>query len=236
MEQLNLKAEPRNDKGKGPSGRLRVSGKVPAILYGPEIKGAIPLSLNNKELEAVLHTAAGGNIIVNLNLPGDKKARTVMFKVISRHPLKGTIEHVDFIEVLMDRRVIVEAPIHIVGRAEGLAFGGIVQQETRRIKIECLPAEIPDSLAIDVTPLGIGQSFHVRDIKLPEGIRVIDDPNLTVVSVVAPMAEVAPKTAEEVKAELEKSFEVKEEPKEGEGAVEGKGKEKEKEKEKEKKK
>lgn len=226
MEQLNLKAEPRNGTGKGPSGRLRASGKIPAILYGQEIKGAIPLALDNKELEAILHTAAGGNVIVNLNMAGDKKARTVMFKVISRHPLKGTIEHIDFVEVLMDRKVMVEVPVHIVGKAEGLAFGGILQQETRKIRIECLPTQIPDSIDLDVTPLGITQAFHVRDIKLPEGVRVLDDPVLTVVSVVAPTAEVAPKTAEEVKAELEKSFEVKEEPKKEEEAAEGKEKKK----------
>jgi large subunit ribosomal protein L25 len=213
MEQINLTARQRGETGKCPARRLRSSGGVPGVLYGPAIKGSIPLTLTLKELDRVLHTAAGGNVLVNLAMEGDKKPRTVMFKQVSRHPLRGSVEHVDLIEVLMDKKVTVEVPVHITGKAAGAAFGGIVQQESRKVRIECLPSAIPDSIDLDVTPLGIGQSLHVRDIRLPEGVRAIDEPSMTIVSIVAPTAEVAPKTAEEVEAELAKSFEEKEEPK-----------------------
>lgn len=209
MEQINLTAQARSENGKCPARRLRSAGKVPAILYGKGIKSALSISLDNKELEKVLHTAAGGNVLLNLNLEG--KNRMVMFKEILRHPLKGSILHVDLFEILMDHKLIVEVPIHITGKAEGLAFGGIVQQEARKVKIECFPNSIPDSIDVDVTPLGIGHSFHVSDIKLAEGLRVLDEPAMTIVSVVSPTEEVAPKTAEEVQAELSKSFEEKEE-------------------------
>ncbi|HBG46408.1 MAG TPA: 50S ribosomal protein L25 [Deltaproteobacteria bacterium] len=209
MEQINLAAQQRNERGKGPAGRLRANGMVPGVLYGPGVEGAIAVTIGLKELDKALHTHAGGNVLVNLDIAGDKK-RTVMFKEVLRHPLKRTVEHVDLLEVQMDHKVVVEVPVHLVGKAAGLAFGGIVQHETRKVRLECLPGNIPDSIDVDITPLGVGHSFHVKDISLKEGLVALDEPELTVVSIVAPTAEVAPKTAEEVEAELAKSFEEKE--------------------------
>lgn len=228
MERIALTVKSRSETGKCPAGRLRRAGRVPAVLYGKEMKGALSLSLDNKELEKILHTAAGGNVLVDLNVEGENKTHTAMFKDIMRHPLKGSIQHVDLVEILMNKKIVVEIPVHVIGKAAGIAFGGIIQQEARTIKIECLPAEIPAGVDADVTPLGVGQALHVRDIKLPEGVRVIDELSMTLVSVVAPTMEVAPKTGEEVQAELAKSFEVKEEDKGKEGKEEEKGKGKEK--------
>ncbi|HEY4707624.1 MAG TPA: 50S ribosomal protein L25 [Thermodesulfobacteriota bacterium] len=209
MEQINLSAQQRQEKGKNAARRLRAAGKVPGILYGQGVKGALSVTVDTKELDKALHTHAGGNVLVNLDVTGDK-LHTVMFKEVLRHPLKGTVEHIDLLEVQMDHKIVVDVPVHIVGKAAGLAFGGIVQHETRTLRIECLPADIPDSIEVDITPLAVGHSVHVRDIGLKEGLKVLDEAELTVVSVVAPTAEVAPKTAEEVQAELAKSFEEKE--------------------------
>ncbi len=209
MEQINLSAGTRQKTGKGPAKQLRRAGLVPGILYGGGIKNAIPVNLNNKELEKVLHTAAAGNVLVKLSLEGEGKPRTVMFKEIRRHPLTSSLEHVDLLQVQMDHKVMIEVPLHITGKAAGLALGGIVQQMERKVKVECLPTNIPDSLEVDVTPLSIGQSLHVRDVPLPDGVRILADAGMTVASVVAPTAEAAPKTAEEVQAELAKSFEEK---------------------------
>lgn len=210
MEQINLSAQPRPARGKGPAGRLRREGSVPAILYGAGVEGSIALALSGKELEKVLHTAAGGNVLVNLSLEGDK-TRMVMFKEVSRHPLKGSLQHVDFVEIRMDHKIAVDVPVHLTGKAEGLAFGGIVQQEHRTVRVECFPNKIPDSIDLDITKLGVGQSLHVSDIQVAEGIEFVDAPETTIVSIVSPTAEVAPKTAEEVEAELAKSFAEKEE-------------------------
>ncbi len=222
MERINMQADRRLEVGTHPAKRLRRSGKVPAILYGAGIKEAISLSLGTKELEKALSAASGGNVFVDLSVGGDEaKPRTVMFKTIARHPLSGNILHVDLLEVQMDHRITVDVPIHITGKAQGIALGGILSHETRKVRIECLPAQIPGSIDIDVTPLGISQSFHISDIHLAEGIKILDDPRLTIVSIVAPTIEVAPKTAEEVEAELAESFkeeekeEGKEEKKEG---------------------
>lgn len=221
MEEISISANTREEFGKCPSRRLRRDGRVPAILYGTGIDGAMPLSLDGKQLEKVLHTGAGENVLVNLSLVGSKEERKVMFKEITRHPLMDIIQHVDLLEVVMDKSITVEVPIHVVGKAEGVAMGGILQQETRKVGIECLPGQIPDSLDADVTTLAIGHALHIRDLKLPEGVKVVDDLDLTVVSIVAPVTEVEEKTPEEVEAELAQSFEEKAE----EGAEEEKGSE-----------
>jgi len=210
MEQINLTAQVRVERGNGPAGRLRAAGRVPGVVYGPGVEGAISVAVDGKELDKALHTHAGGNVLVNLEISGDK-SRTVMFKEIERHPLKGTVIHVDLLEVNLNKTVEVEVPVHLTGKAAGLAFGGIVQHETRTLTIECLPSVIPDSIDVDITSLNVGQSIHVKDIKLADGLTAIDDSELTVVSIVSPTAEVAPKTAEEVEAELAKSFAEKEE-------------------------
>jgi large subunit ribosomal protein L25 len=210
MEQLDLVGRKREEFGKGPAGRLRRSGFVPANLYGPSIEKNLPITLKTKEVEKLLQGHSAGNVLVNLDIDGYGK-KTVMFKELQLHPVKGTIEHLDLIEVLMDKKVTVEVPVHIVGKSEGVLIGGILQQESRDIKVECLPSQIPDSIDVDVTQLGIGQSLHISDIALPEGLGALDDPNTTVVSIVAPTIEEVVKTAEEVEAELAESFEEKEE-------------------------
>lgn len=210
MEQINLTASQRAETGKNAARRLRSAGRVPAVIYGASIKGdALSISLNNKELDKILHTAAGGNVLVNLRLDGEAAPRTVMFKEVHLHPLRGSLIHVDMYEVQMDHKITVDVPVHLVGKADGLAFGGIVQVEHRRVRVECFPTQIPDSFELDITPLGVGHSYHVSDIKLAEGVEMLDDPTMTLVSIVSPTAEVAPKTAEEVAAELAKSFEEK---------------------------
>ncbi|MEK6790958.1 MAG: 50S ribosomal protein L25 [Deltaproteobacteria bacterium] len=209
MERINLTAQRRTETGKGPAGRLRKDGNVPAVLYGPGIKAAIPLTLSGKETHKVLHTAAGGNVLVNLTINGEDKPVMAMFKAVSRHPLAASIQHVDFFEIRMDHKIVADVPLRVVGKSVGVALGGILQLEARKVKVECLPANIPDSLDVDVTALAIGSSLHVKDIIFPEGVKAAGDASATIVSVVAPTLEAAPKTAEEVQAELAKSFEEK---------------------------
>lgn len=208
MEQYDLAALIREEFGKGPAGRLRRNGQLPANLYGPNIEKNVPITLKSREVERALHGHAGGNVLIKLDVKGFGK-KTVMFKELQRHPASGDIEHIDLIEVLMGHKVTVEVPIQIVGKSEGVILGGILQQESRKIKFECLPSSIPDSIDVDVTALGIGQSLHIEDIALPGGLISLDDPKATIVSIVAPTVEPEVKTAEEVEAELAESFEEK---------------------------
>ena len=214
MEQIELSAQPRSGVGKEIAKKLRKDGFVPCVLYGPACKEAIPLTVKALELNKTLATGARGNVLVSLKIEGDKKkARIVMFKGLQRDPLKRDIIHADLYELLMEHKVVVDVPIHLTGKAQGVELGGILQHEARTLKIECLPDQIPDKIDVDVTNLTIGHSIHVKDITMPQGLKVLGEPNLTIALITAPTAEVEVKTAEEAKAEIAKSFEVKEEDK-----------------------
>ena len=113
-------------------------------------------------------------------------------------------------EVSMDKAVAVEVPIHIIGKSKGVAEGGLVQHDHRIIKGECLPNSIPASIDVDITELEVGQSLHVKDLDLPEGFKVLEEEEVTIVSVVAPAVEEEEKTAEEMEEELKESFSEKE--------------------------
>ena len=214
MEQIELVAQQRKGIGKETVKKLRKEGLIPCILYGPAFKEAVPLTVTALELSKALSTEAKGNVLVNLKIEGDKKkTRTVMFRGFQRDPLKRNIIHVDLYELLMDHKLVVDVPVHLTGKAQGVALGGILQQESRTLKVECLPNQIPDKIDVDVTSLTIGYSIHVKDITLPQGLKVVGEPNQTIALVAAPTAEVEVKSAEEAKAEIAKSFEVKEEEK-----------------------
>ena len=216
MDVIELKAALREKTGKGNAKRLRSAGSLPAVLYGPAIDNNVSLTLNNKDLELILHHTAGGTLLVNLLVDDAKKPRTVMFKDVVRDPVKDSLLHVDLMEVRMDQAVTVEVPLHIVGKSKGEAEGGVIQHDHRVIKGECLPDKIPGSIDVDVTELDVGQSLHVKDLTLPEGLKVLDDEEMTIVSVVAPTIQEEEKTAEEMEEELAESFGEQE----GEGAAE----------------
>ena len=214
MEQIELVAQQRKGIGKETVKKLRKEGLIPCILYGPAFKEAVPLTVTVLELSKALSTEAKGNVLVNLKIEGDKKkTRTVMFRGFQRDPLKRNIIHVDLYELLMDHKLVVDVPVHLTGKAQGVALGGILQQESRTLKVECLPNQIPDKIDVDVTSLTIGHSIHVKDIALPQGLKVVGEPNQTIALVAAPTAEVEVKSADEAKAEIAKSFEIKEEEK-----------------------
>jgi len=214
MEQIELVAQQRKGIGKETVKKLRKEGLIPCILYGPAFKEAVPLTVTVLELSKALSTEAKSNVLVNLKIEGDKKkTRTVMFRGFQRDPLKRNIIHVDLYELLMDHKLVVDVPVHLTGKAQGVALGGILQQESRTLKVECLPNQIPDKIDVDVTSLTIGHSIHVKDIALPQGLKVVGEPNQTIALVAAPTAEVEVKSADEAKAEIAKSFEIKEEEK-----------------------
>lgn len=210
MEELSLNVWKREDFGKGPVARLRRTGMLPAVLYGPEMKKNLALKIDGKEVDKILHSGGGTNVILKLKIDGSKD-KTAMFKEIQRHPAVGEIQHIDLIEVLMDHKVTVEVPVHVIGLAEGVKLGGIMQQELREVKIECLPGQIPNDFEVDVSELDIGQSLHLSALKLPEGVKMIDEASITIVSIVAPTVVEEPKTAEEIEGEIAESLEEGEE-------------------------
>ncbi len=206
MEQVNLTAWPRQELGKEKNGRLRKEGFVPAVLYGPGIKTTVSLKMSTREVSKALSTHSSGNMFINLAIDGDKKNLTVLIKKLDRHPAKDTLVHIDLINVLMDHEIHAEVPIVLTGKSFGVAQqGGILQQEHRSVKVECLPSALPESIEVDVTSLENGQSYHLKDLTMPEGVKLMEDPELTVVLIAVPRT-VVEKTSEEAEAELAESL------------------------------
>lgn len=198
MADSALDVEIRERKGKGVARQIRGAGKVPAVLYGRG-KPSLAVSLDPRKLERVLRGSdAGLNTLIDLRFHAGEQSgeRVVLVKEIQREPIRGAMLHVDFYEVDLTQTVSVEVPIHLVGKAKGVEFGGVVEHSLREVEIECLPRAIPDSFEADISGMDIGDVLHVRDLPLQEGVSLLSDPELAVVLVATPAAEEAP--AEEV--------------------------------------
>ena len=189
METRELEVQERVKIGKGVARKLRSRGIIPAICYR---KGTapVPLSVDPKRLEKLLHTTAGQNVLIQLQILGtDPRKKTVILKDIQRHPLSGLV-HVDFMEVLLDEAIAVEVPLRLTGEPlEALRLGGLVQQLRRSIEVQCLPTRIPDHITVDVSALNLGDSIHVEEIRLDDDIRILTDLKEPVVVISAPEAE-----------------------------------------------
>jgi large subunit ribosomal protein L25 len=209
-----LKAEIREGIGKEKANKLRLKGLIPAIFYGPRTQ-TIPLVIDSKELAKALQTEAGENVLIDLDIRKGAQLdrKVVMLKDIQVDPLKRVTLHTDFYEVAMDEMVIVEVPVHLVGKPEGTKVGGILEQVRRVIEVQCLPGDIPKSIDIDVSALNIGDSIHVQEISV-EKAKIISETNFTIATVVPPAVE--EKVAEAVAPEAVEGAEVKEEEKEKE--------------------
>jgi large subunit ribosomal protein L25 len=208
MERPVLIAEIREGVGKEKAKKLRAKGLIPAIFYGPRSQ-TVPLVIDSRELAKALQTEAGENVLIDLEIRKGAQLdrKVVMLKDIQIDPLQRKTLHTDFYEVAMDEMVIVEVPVHLMGKPEGTKVGGILEQVRRVIQIQCFPADIPKSIDVDVSPLKIGDSIHVQDIKV-EKAKIISDTNFTIATVVPPVVE--EKVVEAVAPEAVEGAEVKE--------------------------
>ena len=230
-KQVKLKAEQRSATGRSAVRKLKARGIVPAIIYGAKEKPQ-PLQVSARDINAMLSHASGENILVELEIAGEKSNRTALVQEIQHSPVGGAILHIDFHAVSMDQAIQTDVPLEPIGVPEGVkTFGGLLEQSLRSLAIECLPRDLPDRITVDVSKLNIGDSIHVRDIQLPSGVAAKVQVDLTAFSVLAPVVEEEPVVAE---AEAAAGPEViKEKKEEGEpagaaapGAKEGAPKEK----------
>src|ERR1700704_3857125 len=189
-KQAKLIAEPRTALGRSAVRKLKASGSVPAIMYGSKDKPE-GLPGSKRDINALLSHAAGENILVELEIAG--KSRLALVQEVQHAPLGGAVLHIDFHAVSQDEVIEADVPLEPMGIANGVKnFGGLLEQNIRALAIECLPKDLPDKLTADVSALNIGDSIHVRDIPLPEGVRTRVQPDLTVFSVMAPTVEEEP--------------------------------------------
>lgn len=225
MNIRELSVEPREALGKGPVGRLRRKGLVPAVLYGGG-SAPVALSVSPVEVQRTIH-GHGGGVLVNLRLPGDVEPRTAVVRELQYDPVRDAVIHIDFQAVRMDEQITVEVPIHVIGEAAGVKEqSGVLALLLRTVEVSCLPTLIPDRIDVDVSGLRIHDVATVADLRLPEGVRVTAPSSQPVVTVAPPMAEEVVAAAAAPAAEPEVVTERKpKEEEEAKGKEEAKGRE-----------
>jgi len=200
-ETVTVALERRQELGKGGARKLRRMGYVPAVLYSRDsASGSEPLKIRLGELERILRIPGVTHHILELSVDGEK--RRGIIKDIQYSPVKNEIWHVDFYEVKADQKISLTVPVVIQGEAKGVKAGGILEVVTPELEIECFPDAIPEAIVVDVTELEIGDAIHVRELKVPEGVTVAENPDEVVVVVTPPevMAEEEEKAEEEPEA------------------------------------
>ena len=213
MAEYKLAAEPRSETGKGPARRARAAGRVPAVLYGHGMD-PVHLYVNARELGFAMRTDAGANVLLELQVGKDR--HLALPREIQRHPLRGSFVHVDFLAVRRGEKVTVNVPVHLVGEAVGVRESdGIADQDLYQLNLEAEVTRVPESIEVDISALELGDVLRVSDVSVPRGVTILDDPEASVVSVVAPAAVVAEEAEAAEAAEGEEA--------EAEAAAEGEG-------------
>jgi large subunit ribosomal protein L25 len=211
MASATLAATARSETGKGAARALRRDGKVPAVIYG-HAREPQSLAIETRELDRLLGRISAENTVVELSLGSGRPLRTLI-REIQRHPVKRSIVHVDFQELVAGEKVTVKVPLVLVGTAQGVRDGGVMDQVLRELTVTVDPSDMPNHLDVDVSALTIGHSIHVGELTLPAGVEVEDDEEATIVVIAAPKAAVeeAPAAEEETSAEPEVIRKAKEE-------------------------
>lgn len=221
MAIMKIQVEKREAKGKGASRALRRSGMLPAVLYG-EAKEPMPLKINERNIERII-AKESAHALLELEIGSDEKS-LVMIKDIQHAIVTSKILHLDLIRISMDRPVEVKVPFHPVNVEELKKIAGVVvQQMVSELDIECLPGDIPESVTLDLSQASPGDSFTVADLKVQDGIKILNDPDEVVCSVIVMKAEEVAAPAAEAAAEGEGEGE-------GEGEEKAEGEDKKKEK------
>ncbi len=197
MKEVTIEVKSRPNSGKGVARKMRAAGKIPGVIYG---RGEAPqaIELDHGHFHNVMRKATSENLLVNLLVDGVQSDKKALIRDVQRDPVDGKLIHIDFQHISLTEKIRVHVPIVIEGVPDGVKnFGGIVNWMVRDVEVSCLPTDIPDRFVLDIAPLGIHESLHVRDIKA-ENIEILESPEETIVSVVPPtiIKEATPTPAE----------------------------------------
>lgn len=200
MKQVTLSSFIREETGKKTAKKLRKKGLIPSIIYGPHID-PIPIYVKFNELESILNKHKGETLLFNLKIENEKFSKIqAILKEYQIDPVTDKIIHIDFLAIHEKNLITIDVPLEFIGKPIGITKGGVLEILLHELSIECLPSNIPDKIQVDISNLDIGDVLHVKDIKVPEGVKVIKDPEETVVTIVT-------EAIEEVAEETEKSTE-----------------------------
>ncbi|MEM1024425.1 MAG: 50S ribosomal protein L25 [Myxococcota bacterium] len=181
MSVTEIEVAPRDQLGKGPSRKLRASGRVPGVLYGHK-EQPVKFSVDPKVFFQTLRgTGMGKNTIFKVK--GLGREATCLIKEMQQDPVRWDLLHLDFLEVRETDQVVVDIPVNVHGRAVGVVAGGSLQRAKRTLRVKCSPFQIPKSVELDVTPMQLGDTVRVGDVELPQGVEPIESARLAIVAV-----------------------------------------------------
>ncbi len=217
---ITISTKSRESTGKSAAHKIRKSGFVPAVVYGHSFASAA-IQISQAELKTMFKKGSGSagdyrlfKLLIQQN--GSTTDTMVVIKDIQRHPITGTIEHIDFLSVKMDEEITAPVQIQVIGKPEGVKSGGILRQILREIEVRSLPDKIPPHIDIDISHLNIGDSIHVSDLSIPGEVELLTAPDETVITILAPAAEKEEEEEAEEAAEAAESP-AEEAPEAGEG-------------------
>ena len=191
----SLTAEPREERGKNAMRKLRSEGLVPAVLYGHGDETRT-LAVRAQELEKLLSSISVENTIIDLAIGGAKPTPTLI-REVQHHPAKKVVLHVDFLQIHAGEKIHLEVPLRLHGSPKGVRDnGGVLQEVLRELHVECLPRDIPEAIDVEIGDLDVGDVIHVSDISVPN-VKVLNDPELVIVTVVPPTVSALPEGEEE---------------------------------------
>jgi large subunit ribosomal protein L25 len=187
--EYKLKATKRTETGKGAARKARSRGEIPAVMYG--LGGdTTSLTIKKEDLTDVLSSTAGSNVLLDLQVVDGKEKDNylVMIKEMQKHPFKEKFLHVDFLKVARDTKVTMRVPISVRGEelSVGLKTGGTLQHNLWDVEVECLPAEVPDHLFVDISDSVVGDHREVSDLVVPKGVTILTEPGDIVLTILAP--------------------------------------------------
>jgi len=217
QDNVVIEVEKRTETGKNACNRLRAKDLIPAVIYGGAGTESVPLSVPRKELLGLFRKGLHQNAVFLLQLRGTDEKRHVMVRDVTLSPLRRELIHVDFVRILLDRKLKVKVPVETVGIAVGVKLGGLLDVVTRELEIECLPTDIPASIQADVSALDLGGVFRVADLVPGEKVRILGDAERVIAHIVTHRAEAAETPAAAAPATPEPEV-VKKGKKEEEGA------------------
>jgi large subunit ribosomal protein L25 len=208
MAEVTLEVSRREATGKGVARKLRREGKIPAVVYGGH-RDPVSITVDRKSVsELITKSEHGARSIFLLKMAGTDQQRHAMIKDIQIDPISRRMTHVDFVRIVMNEVVRVTIPVLPQGTAVGVKHGGLLDFQVRELHVECLPTAIPDGVPVDLEALDVHDYLRISDLKIPEGVKVLDDPERVVVGVTvaraevvaeAPVEEVAPAEPEVIK-------------------------------------
>lgn len=194
MSQVTLRAQAGRTPGSRESRRIRRTGMIPAVVYGHGTESR-PIAVDAHDLHLALHTDAGSNALINLEID-DEKALLTLARVIDKHPFRSEYRHVDFVAISLDEKITAEVNIHFEGTPAGVKEGGVFSPRRTSVEVLTLASSIPDFIELDVSEVELGESLRIEDLPVIEGVEYTEDPEGVVMSVTAPAAEIVEEVEE----------------------------------------